>query len=156
MICAPSARCAEWLVLRGAASKIRRRSYHGSARVSSLSWQHEQCGVNSALAARGPPRPPPLWFTSDTGIQLAGEQIRGWCNNEHTVRWFEWVVHSNQLITPPNIRPHGGWGSMSQPTAFTGVPLGPGGCEKGHFLAGCEMRNHCAMMVRMDFFIRIN
>ena len=29
---------------------------------------------------------------------------------------------------------------MSRPTAFTGVPLGPGGCEKGHFLAGCKMK----------------
>ena len=29
---------------------------------------------------------------------------------------------------------------MSRPTASTGVPLGPGGCEKGHFLAGCEMK----------------
>ena len=29
---------------------------------------------------------------------------------------------------------------MSRPTASKGVPLGAGGCEKGHFLAGCEIK----------------
>ena len=82
-----SARCGE--VMAGSA----RRSIKDKDKKN-IPWQctyhyhhgSTNGGVSSALATRGPPPPR---STSDTGVQLAGEQIRGWCNNEHTVGWLE-------------------------------------------------------------------
>ena len=101
-----SARCAEndWFCAR------RRRQRHQRQKKSWQCMYHyhhgsTNGGVSSALATQGPP---PLRSTSDTGVQLAGEQIRDWCNNERTVGWLSNdlfirinLFHSNRLILSP-------------------------------------------------------